>query len=79
MGLIQKTEHNFGELKQTRFNEAETPFEVWGPTSKSVPTAPQNVDVLEQLRFNIDQMNDLNARFQFLLEELSGVLVRRKN
>lgn len=77
MGLIQKAERNFGELKQTRFTETETPFEVWGPSAKSV-SSTTNVDVIEQLRFNIDQLSDLNARFKFLLEELSSVLVRRK-
>lgn len=77
MGLMQKTERNFGELKQTRFTDSVTPFEVWGPSSHV--SSANNVDVIEQLRFNIDQLTDLNARFQFLLEELSSVLVRRKN
>jgi hypothetical protein len=78
MGLTTKADHSFGELKKTLFTEGETPYMVWRETQEPVPPSQPEVDVLEHLRFNIDQLADLNSRFQFLLEELSSVLVKKK-
>jgi hypothetical protein len=75
MSLSYKADHNFGEIKKALFNEGATPYLQWRETHQ---TAPSEVDVLEHLRFNIEQLTDLNSRFQFLLEELSTVLVKRK-
>lgn len=71
MSATRKIDHNFGELKRTRFVEGQTPINTWGHT----PVA--EVDVIEQLRFNVSQIKDLNSRFNFLLEELSGVLIKK--
>jgi hypothetical protein len=83
MSLTTKADHNFGELKKTLFTAGETPYTVWREAQESALPSPQQpsqseVDVLEHLRFNIDQLQDLNSRFQFLLEELSSVLVKKK-
>lgn len=75
MSLSYKADHNFGELKKTSFNEGATPYTAWRE-SQHVNTS--EVDVLEHLRFNIEQLSDLNSRFQFLMEELSTVLVKKK-
>jgi len=75
MSLNYKTDHNFGELKTTRFTESDTPYMAWRETHTEVAN---EVDVLEHLRFNIEELKDLNSRFQFLMEELSTVLVRKK-
>ena len=76
MSVSYKADHNFGELKETLFTEGETPYSAWREAHNVSPT--EQVDVLEHLRFNIEQLNDLNSRFQFLLGELSTVLVKRK-
>ncbi len=76
-----KASHNFGDLKKTLFAAGESPYSVWRESqepAESVKTPQQDVDVLELLRFNIDQLQDLNSRFGFVLEELSTVLVRKK-
>ena len=70
MSASRKIEHNFGELNKARFAKGETPIRVWGEPNTEV-------DVIEHLRFNIGQLRDLNSRFKFLLEELSGVLVKK--
>lgn len=79
---LTKANHNFGDLKKTLFTAGESPYSVWRETQEaevvSAPAAVQEVDVLELLRFNIDQLQDLNSRFGFLLEELSSVLVKKK-
>lgn len=78
---LTKANHNFGDLKKTLFTAGESPYSVWRETQETeVVQAPavQEVDVLELLRFNIDQLQDLNSRFGFLLEELSSVLVKKK-
>ena len=77
MSLNYKADHNFGELKKTRFTEGDTPYMVWRETHTEIDDA-KDVDVLEHMRFNIEQLKDLNSRFQFLMEELSSVLVRKK-
>lgn len=69
MSASRKIEHNFGELKKTRFSQGETPMHLWGDKAE--------VDVIEHLRFNIGQLQDLNSRFKFLLEELSTVLIKK--
>lgn len=82
MSLTTKANHNFGDLKKTLFTAGESPYSLWRETHEAAEptaTAPaQEVDVIEHLRFNIDQMQDLSSRFQFLLEELSSVLVKKK-
>ncbi len=81
MSLTTRANNNFGDLKKTLFTAGESPYTVWRETHETVETtsAPSSeVDVLEHLRFNIDQLQDLNSRFQFLLEELSSVLVKKK-
>ncbi|MBY0384555.1 hypothetical protein K2X05_05300 [bacterium] len=78
---LTKANHNFGDLKKTLFTAGESPYSVWREAQEAeVVSAPavQEVDVLELLRFNIDQLQDLNSRFGFLLEELSSVLVKKK-
>ena len=75
MRVSYKADHNFGELKKARFNEGATPYSAWREARNENAS---EVDVLEHLRFNIEQLNDLNSRFQFLLEELSSVLVKKK-
>jgi hypothetical protein len=78
---LSKANHNFGDLKKTLFTTGESPYSVWRdsqePTESVTPTQ-QDVDVLELLRFNIDQLQELNSRFGFVLEELSSVLVKKK-
>jgi hypothetical protein len=78
---LTKASHNFGDLKKTLFASGESPYSVWRdsqePTESVVPPQ-QDVDVLELLRFNIDQLQELNSRFGFVLEELSSVLVKKK-
>ena len=76
MSLSYKADHNFGELKKALFTEGETPYSAW---RESQNVKSNEVDVLEHLRFNIEQLNDLNSRFQFLLGELSTVLVKKKH
>ena len=76
MSLSYKADHNFGELKKALFTEGETPYSAWREAQN---VNPSEVDVLEHLRFNIEQLNDLNSRFQFLLGELSTVLVKKKH
>ena len=81
MSLTTKASLHFGELKKTRFVMGDSPYQIWRETHEPVPAVQQEVvevDVLEHLRFNIDQLQNLNARFQFMLEELSSVLVRKK-
>jgi hypothetical protein len=79
---LTKANHNFGDLKKTLFATGESPYSVWResqePTESVAAPASQDVDVLEHLRFNIEQLSDLNSRFGFLLEELSSVLVKKK-
>ncbi len=83
MSLTTKASPHFGELKKTRFTLGDSPYQLWRETHEPVLPSPTQdktpeVDVLEHLRFNIDQLQNLNARFQFMLEELSTVLVRKK-
>jgi hypothetical protein len=79
---LTKASHNFGDLKKTLFASGESPYSVWRdsqePTTESVNTQQQDVDVLELLRFNIEQLEELNSRFGFVLGELSSVLVKKK-
>jgi hypothetical protein len=77
MSLTYKADHNFGELKKALFTTSDTPYMVWRETHNDIDTA-KDVDVLEHMRFNIEQLKDLNSRFQFLMEELSTVLVKKK-
>lgn len=77
MSLTYKADHNFGELKKTLFTGGDTPYMVWRETHTEID-ADKDVDVLEHMRFNIEQLKDLNSRFQFLMEELSSVLVKKK-
>jgi hypothetical protein len=79
MSLSYKADHSFGEIKKAAFEEGATPYQQWRQNhNEDHKTIPSEVDVLEHLRFNIEQLTDLNSRFQFLLEELSTVLVKRK-
>ena len=78
---LTKASHNFGDLKKTLFASGESPYSVWRESqdsTESVKAPQQDVDVLELLRFNIEQLQELNSRFGFVLEELSTVLVRKK-
>jgi len=77
MSLTYKADHSFGELKKTAFTGGDTPYMVWRETHVEID-GDKDVDVIEHLRFNIEQLKDLNSRFQFLMEELSSVLVRKK-
>lgn len=79
MSLQYKADHNFGELKKTLFKGGDTPYMVWRDSHIADTPATNDVDVLEHLRFNIEQLKDLNSRFQFLMEELSTVLVKKKS
>lgn len=78
MSVEYKANHNFGELKKTRFTDGDTPYMVWRESHAEVDHSVADVDVLEHMRFNIEQLVDLNSRFQFLMEELSSVLVKKK-
>ncbi|MCB9072733.1 MAG: hypothetical protein H6623_03860 [Bdellovibrionaceae bacterium] len=76
MGL-SKTHRDFEELKKTYFSSGETPYMMWNETPV-VDTKPE-VDVIEQFRFNMQSLEELNSRFQFVLQELSTVLVKKKH
>lgn len=80
MSLI-RANTSFGDLKKTLFSAGETPYMVWREaydSSEDQRSSQEDVDVIEVLRFNIDQLRELNSRFGFLLEELSTVLVKKK-
>lgn len=76
MGLT-KTQHDFENLQQTYFSSGETPYQVW--KASAVDVVEPEVDVIEQFRFNMQSLEELNARFQFVLEELSSVLIKKKH
>lgn len=76
MGLT-KTQRDFENLKQTYFSSGETPYQVW--KEPAVDVIEPEVDIIEQLRFNMQSLEELNARFQFVLEELSSVLIKKKH
>ena len=76
MGL-SKTHRDFEELKKTYFSSGETPYMMWNETP--VVDEKPEVDVIEQFRFNMQSLEELNSRFQFVLQELSTVLVKKKH
>ncbi len=76
MGLT-KTQRDFENLKKTYFTTGETPYQMW--KAPSVNDHKPEVDVIEQFRFNMQSLEELNARFQFVLEELSSVLIKKKH
>jgi hypothetical protein len=76
MGL-SKTKRDFEGLKKTYFSIGETPYQVW--KTPTVETVETEVDVIEQFRFNMQSLEELQSRFQFVLEELSSVLVKKKH
>ncbi len=76
MGL-SKTHSDFERLKKTYFTTGETPYTLW--KAPTVETVKPEVDVIEQFRFNMQSLEELQSRFQFVLEELSTVLVKKKH
>lgn len=76
MGSV-KTHRDFERLKKTYFTTGETPYTLW--KESTVETIEPEVDVIEQFRFNMQSLEEIQSRFQFVLEELSSVLVKKKH
>lgn len=76
MGL-SRTERDFEKLKKTKFIAGETPYQMW--QAPSVESTETEVDIIEQFRFNVQNLEELSSRFQFVLEELSSVLIKRES
>jgi hypothetical protein len=75
MGL-SKTHRDFEELKKTYFSSGETPYMMW--KAPEISRVEPEVDVIEQFRFNMQSLEELSSRFQFVLEELSTVVIKKK-
>ncbi|MCC6137570.1 MAG: hypothetical protein IT287_02990 [Bdellovibrionaceae bacterium] len=76
MGLT-KTRRDFEDIQKTFFSTGETPYQVW--KTPAIDNIEPEVDVIEQFRFNMQNLEELSSRFQFVLEELSSVLVKKKH
>ena len=50
---------------------------VESPIHTSVPHVQYEVDVLSQFRANLAQLEDLQGRFKFVLQEVSSLIVKK--
>lgn len=72
MSASLKTQTDFGQIWQQ-----ESPEKNWEVVQSSRRDCLSDSDVIEHLQYNIQQLEELNHRFNFVLKELSTILVKK--